>query len=323
MELIETGSIDLRLAHTRHRDAAAEKRLLSSIQERDILDPLMVVRSTGDASCILLDGFKRYRCAGKLGTTMVPVEYIGDNVIVGILTLLRRQESRGTSAMEQAALIEELHQQYGMSIYDIAASLCRSPSWVSMRLGMLDELSSLVRGKIMSGAFPARAYLYGLKGFTRVNRIPMEEVDACVNALSGKHLSTRDLFILSRAYFNGGESVQRLIVDGDVHRALRVLKSSVSAPDHEVSVTERTFLEFLMDASAAMKQVLYHTRHIQGMSAEFSNHVNLWCSSIMNIMQSFQSIITELYERTGSAVRSVDAVPAGAKQEGDCPVAPH
>jgi hypothetical protein len=243
---------------------------------------------------------------------------------VGILTLLRRQESRGTSTMEQAALIEELHQQYGMSIYDIAASLCRSPSWVSMRLGMLDELSSLVRGKIMSGAFPARAYLYGLKGFTRVNRIPMEEVDACVNALSGKHLGTRDLFILSRAYFNGGESVRRLIIDGDVHRALRVLKNSVaSAPDHEMSVTERTFLGFLMDASAAMKQVLYHTRHIQGMGADFSNHVNLWCSSIMNITQPFQSIITELYERTGPAVRSVDAVPAGAKQEGDCPVAAH
>lgn len=323
MELIEIGSIDLRLEHTRHQDAATEKRLLSSIQERDILDPLTVVRGRGDASCILLDGFKRYRCAGKLGVTMVPVEYIGDDVIIGILTLLRRQESRGTNTMEQAALIEELHKQYGMSIYDIAASLCRSPSWVSMRLGMLDELSSLVREKIMSGAFPARAYLYGLKGFTRVNKIPMQDVDACVNALSGKYLSTRDLFILSRAYFNGGESIQRLIIDGDVHRALRVLKSDAAAPDYEMSVTDRTFLEYLMDASTAINRVLHHARNIEMMTADFSNHVNLWCSSLMNIMQSFQSIITEFYERTRPAVRGADAVPAGAKQEGDCAIAPH
>jgi hypothetical protein len=323
LELIEIETIDLRLAHTRHRDGAAEKRLQSSIQERGILDPLTVVRHAGGSSSILLDGFKRYHCAVKLGVTMVPVEYIGDDVIVGILTLLRRHEFRGVSTMEQAALIEELHKQYGMSIYDIAVSLGRSPSWVSMRLGMLDELSSLVRGKIMSGAFPARAYLYGLKGFTRVNKIPMEDVDVCVKALSGKHLSTRDLFILSRAYFNGGESIRRLIIDGDVHRALRVLKSDTAAPDWEMSVTERTFLEYLMDASAAINHVLDHARKLEMMTADFSNHVNLWCSSIVNSMQPFQAIITEFYEKTRPAVRGADAVPSGTKQASDCAVAPH
>jgi predicted transcriptional regulator len=321
MELVEIGTIDVGLSHTRQRDAAVEKRLLVSIQERDMLDPVSVVRADDQKHWVLLDGFKRYRCAVKLGMAMVPVESIGSDIVVGILTMLRRDEAGGISTIEQAALIEELHKEHSLSIYDIAIHLGRSPSWVSMRLGMIDQMSCVVREKIMNGAFPARSYLYGLKGFTRVNKIPPKDVDACVRALSGKRLSTRDLFILSRAYFKGGENVRRLILDGDIHRALRVLKNDDSGMECVVDARERAFLVDLRSASSTMNRLAQSAPTMQGMSTESSNYVNLWCAAILNAMSSFERAIKEIYERTRPAGRSPDMPSSGTKQTSDCTVA--
>jgi predicted transcriptional regulator len=175
---------------------------------------------------------------------MVPIETLGSDITIGILTLLRREETGGIDTIEQAALIEELNKHYGMSIYDIAQHLGRSPSWVSMRLGVIEDLSPLVREKIMSGAFPARAYLYGIKGFTRVNKIGRQQVDAFVGAVSGKGLSTRELFVLSRAYFSAGGAIRSLICEGNVRRALRLLlEEAQGVDDATLPQREREFME--------------------------------------------------------------------------------
>ena len=192
METIELNGIDLRLERTRVRNSVQERSLLVSITREGILDPLYVTGSIGTQQHVLLDGFKRYRCAQKLGIGMVPVECVAEDIATGIITCLRRNEyGSGLTMLEQAALIEELYRRCAMSIYDIARRLDRSPAWVSLRLGVLDDLSPLVREKIVSGAFSARAYLYGIKGFTRVNNIGKERVDAFVDAVSGKGLTAR------------------------------------------------------------------------------------------------------------------------------------
>jgi ParB-like chromosome segregation protein Spo0J len=135
METIELNGIDLRLERTRLHDTAAERALLDSIAREGILDPLCLAGSTGSPQYVLIDGFKRYRCARKLGMGMVPAEFVADDVATGIVTFIRRNEySMGITVLEQAALIEELHRRCAMSIYDIARRLCRSPAWVSLRL---------------------------------------------------------------------------------------------------------------------------------------------------------------------------------------------
>jgi len=61
---IERSSLDLRYEDRRLKNRVQEGRLLSSIAERGIDEPLEGV-STDDAR-VLLNRFKRYRCATRL-----------------------------------------------------------------------------------------------------------------------------------------------------------------------------------------------------------------------------------------------------------------
>ena len=60
-EQVEISCIDLRFEGYRLKNKAAERALLASIAEKGIRDPLQGVDKEG--ARILLNGFKRYRCA--------------------------------------------------------------------------------------------------------------------------------------------------------------------------------------------------------------------------------------------------------------------
>jgi ParB-like chromosome segregation protein Spo0J len=72
-------------------DGDAERRLLSSIMERDIVEPLQVSVDSQSQTYVLLDGFKRYRCAKKLDKGTIPVECIAEDESGGVALLLRRR----------------------------------------------------------------------------------------------------------------------------------------------------------------------------------------------------------------------------------------
>ena len=72
---VEIASIDLRYESCRMKHAGGEKALLASIVEHGIREPLQGV-DAGEVR-ILLNGFKRYRCARKLGLAMVPYVSLG------------------------------------------------------------------------------------------------------------------------------------------------------------------------------------------------------------------------------------------------------
>ncbi len=95
---VEISSFDLRYQSHRMKNAEAEKKLLTSIQENGIREPLQGVdiatphspQSTGlMQSRILLNGFKRYRCAKKLSIAIVPYISLGNDEAFGLITLLK------------------------------------------------------------------------------------------------------------------------------------------------------------------------------------------------------------------------------------------
>ena len=59
----------------------------------------------------------------------------------------------------------------------------------------------------VSGQFPVRAYMYNLRTFTRVKKVPGKEIDTFVQAVAGKSLSTRDIETLAYGYFHGGGAI--------------------------------------------------------------------------------------------------------------------
>jgi hypothetical protein len=312
MPTIELSALDLRLEHTRQRDAEAERRLLTSIMERDILDPLLVSICKETGCHVLLDGFKRYRCAGKLNKNIVSVFCIGEDVVDGVLCFLRREQTGTLSVLEQAGLIEELHKNYGLSIYDIARRLGRCPSWVSMRLGMIGELSELVRAKIMSGAFPARVYMYGIKVFTRVNKISSGRVDVFVEAVSGKGLGTRDLIALSRAYFTGGLIVQRMILEGDVHQAVKLLAAqTVPSTDTALSAEQQSFVNNLETIAGVMSSVVASAPPMDTNAARYMQYVNTWSAAIGKSLTAFSRTIKELHDLSRPAHDGTHVIQSG------------
>lgn len=135
---IELSRLDGRYERYRMRARAAEARLLGSIAERGITEPLEGV-DLGE-SHVLLNGFKRWRCARKLGLTTGPYVSLGEDAAMGILRLLRASNDRALTLLEQAGFVDELKRLHGMSVAEIAEALSRSKAWVSLRLGLLAEM---------------------------------------------------------------------------------------------------------------------------------------------------------------------------------------
>ena len=186
---IEISTLDLQYQSYRMRNAAIESRLLDSIAQRGIETPLEGV-DIGPRRA-LLNGFKRYRCARKLGIALVPYVSLGEDEALGIMHLLRVSNNKALSILEQARFVEDLKTTHGMSVARIAEDLCRSKAWVSMRLGLLGQMTETAPRHLFSGAFPVYSYMYLLRPFMRMNGVDKTQIEPFVVALSGKNRSVR------------------------------------------------------------------------------------------------------------------------------------
>ena len=117
-ESVERSTLDLRYEGHRVRDDAAEARLRASIAERGIQEPLEGVDTPRER--ILLNGFKRYRCATKLGIECVPYVSLGEEEAMGIISLMRTAKQRGLNLLEQARFTVELLTVHDMSTAEVA-----------------------------------------------------------------------------------------------------------------------------------------------------------------------------------------------------------
>ena len=115
---VELSALDLRYESYRMKNPALEGRLLASIARRGIEEPLEGVDQAERS--ILLNGFKRYRCARKLGIGVAPYASLGDDEASAIINLLRVSNDRSLTILEQAGFIDELRQLHQMSVADIA-----------------------------------------------------------------------------------------------------------------------------------------------------------------------------------------------------------
>ena len=225
---VELSALDLRYEGYRMRNPVAEARLLASIGERGIEQALEGVNAAG--ASILLNGFKRYRCASKLHIRMAPYASLGEDEAAAIVTLLRVSNDHSLTILEQARFIEELRQRDGMSVADIAGQLSRGKSWVSMRLGLMAEMSAVVREKLFGGEFPVYSYMYTLRQFMRMNGVSKQDIEAFVVALAGKKLSVREIEQLAHGYFRGPASFREAIRQGRVGPGFGLVPASAPRP---------------------------------------------------------------------------------------------
>ncbi len=295
---IEMTSLDLRYEPFRMKHPRIEVQLLTSIAQGGIKQPLAGVDQPEQR--ILLNGFKRYRCALKLGLQTVPYSSLGQDEVMGIINLLRASTTKSLGIVEQAAFVDELKQVRGMNVAEIALELSVSKAWVTMRLGLIGQMSEVVRRALFSGTFPVYAFMYTVRRFMRMNEGNRKEIDQFVAAVSGHQLSVREIEQLAHGYFRGPESFRQEILNGNLALPLEQIKQVPRHPDG-CSEFERVLLGDLETTQKYMQRVMGKSQDPRLTSRTFHAQSHLLTGGILSRCPAFSKTLRQLYDRNGQA----------------------
>lgn len=296
---VERSSLDLRYEGHRLRDDAREARLLASIAQRGIEEPLEGVDTPEGR--FLLNGFKRYRCANKLGIQCVPYLSLGQEEATGIVNLMRVSSDKALGILEQARFLVDLLTIHGLSVAEVAETLSRSKGWVSMRRGLLDEMSEPIQRILFRGAFPVYSYMYTLRPFRRMNSsVTRDEIERFVTAVAGKRLSVRDIELLADGYFRGPASLREAIESGKLGWSLEQMKG---VPDdlegcHEF---ERVLLKDLEILRKSMQRVMVKCHDPRLTSRAFLAQAHLLTGGLLSKFEPFRERMKDFHDRCGQA----------------------
>ncbi len=138
----------------RPKDTVIEK-MRRSLKDQGQLTPVIAVEDQGQL--LLVDGFKRFRAAQKLGWSCLntAVTMAERRKAKAMLYLLNR--SGDFSMVQEALLVAELIDIDGLTQQEAAILMDRHKSWVSRRLAMIRHLSSEVVDGLLLGLIPPGA----------------------------------------------------------------------------------------------------------------------------------------------------------------------
>ena len=293
---VELSSLNLRYEGYRLRDEAREARLLASLALRGIEEPLQGVDTA--AGRILLNGFKRYRCAQKLGIQVVPYESLGEDEAAGIVRLMRVSRDQALGILEQARFVVDLLTLHDLSLSEVAEMLSRSKAWVSMRRGLLEEMGEPIQRILFAGTFPVYSYMYTLRPFRRMKSVTLKQQERFVESVAGKRLSVREIGLLADGYFRGPPALQQAIEAGKLGWTLEQMKG-VPADGEGASEFERVLLKDLQTVAKFMQRVLAKCQSPELKSRAFFAQAHLLTGSLLTHCESFQERMKVFHDRCG------------------------
>ncbi len=141
-------------------DEEAIQELASSIQEKGIIQPLVVRKS--ESAYEIIAGERRWRAAQRVGLTKVPViiKEVSDREAIE-LALVENLQREDLNPLEEAAAYEQLIEDFGLTHEEISKRIGKDRSTITNQIRLLklpDEVKqALVGGEITAGH--ARAIL--------------------------------------------------------------------------------------------------------------------------------------------------------------------
>jgi hypothetical protein len=300
VQTVELRQVDLRYERLRLQEQQRERSLLCSIQEKGVLEPLQGVFL--NSYFILLDGFKRYRVAKRLGIQSIPCLSLAEDEASAMIQLIRIANSKSLHILEQSRIVDELHKVHGLSVVEIARRLERSAGWVSMRIGVLKDIPASIEQELFNGKFPAYSYLYTLRQFIRMKQAQKPEVEQFVKAVSGKQLSVRNIDLLARGFFQGNAELRAQILNGKLEWSLNQLKAlgKATGVDENKAHLNESEIKLIRDLSILQKYLCRLGRALidpRITSAVFAEG-NLLAGGALSQMEKLQPGLRRFYDQS-------------------------
>lgn len=296
----ELQQLDLRFEGYRLRNHAREARLLASITVRGIEQPLKVVEQP--TGLVLLDGFKRLRCARQIPHCRLPYQVWGQDEAAGIVQLLGPAPQHSLNILEQAKFVVELLDVHGLSLVEVAECLARGKSWVSLRHTLLREMSGNIQAILLRGEFPVYAYMHYVRPFLRRNGVTPATLERFVRALARQNRSVRDIQVLARAYFRGSEA-QREAIDSGKHawllQQLRDVAPGANAdPCRDF---ERSLLDDLRSFAPRMAKLAAQCQDPRPMTPAFLAQAQPLVLHLLSQFEPFSHTMREFHDQSRQA----------------------
>lgn len=206
---LEFHQLDLRHEGLRVRRREKERRLLGSLSEAGQQVPIVVVAAAEPGRYVVIDGHKRVRALRRLRLDTVRATVWDVTEAEALLLLHAQRADEAETAIEQAWLMLALHED-GMAVAELSLRLCRSPSWVSRRLGLVKELPLSVQEQIRDGRISSHAAMKYLLPMARANGSDCEALAATV---AKEKLTTREVGELYAAWRDATVARRRSLLE--------------------------------------------------------------------------------------------------------------
>jgi hypothetical protein len=228
---VDLHQLELRHRDLRIHDGEQRRRLIGSMAEIGQQVPIVVI---GDADrLVLIDGYLRVEALRRLHRdTAIATTW----PVTEVEALVHHRHLAGAkrAALEDAWLLGRLR-EHGLTMEQLARQLCRSTSWVSRRLALLDALDGTAQDRVRAGTVPAHAAMKYLVPLARANKTQCAQLIA---GLGDTQLSVRELGALYAAWKRADRAGKRRIV-AEPLLALRALAAMAEEPQDEVALLHK------------------------------------------------------------------------------------
>ena len=154
MEL-EFHQVDRRYEGLRVSSRARDEEVLSSLARVGQQLPVVVVEGD-EGRPIVVDGYKRIRGLIRLEQDKVRATCWAMPESEALL-LSRMLRISKDSPLEEGWLLQTLRERFAFTLEDMSRRLCRSQSWVSTRLGLVNDLPESIQAQVRKGEITPHA----------------------------------------------------------------------------------------------------------------------------------------------------------------------
>lgn len=217
---VDLHQLELRHHDLRIHDAEQRRRMIGSVAEIGQQVPVIVIRE--GERLVLIDGYLRVEALRKLGRDTAAATTWPVSEVEALLH--RRHLCISVPAIEDAWLLARLR-DHGLSLDDLARRLCRSKSWVSRRLALIEVLTPAAQAQVRAGTVPPHAAMKYLVPLARANKRQCEQL---VAGLGGTYVTDRELGALYDAWRAADRAGKQRIV-AEPLLALRALAATTTA----------------------------------------------------------------------------------------------